>query len=205
MFGRPTTAQCSTLWRRKPSRCESCAHKHYCLANTRHALDCALKTAIASLFIYKLLAACCRSVQGGDNLAYTSLPLSCHTDNPYRDPYPGIQLLHCIVPASGERAGLSLLADGFAVADALRASDPLAFEVLSTVARPFDYRDPAGLTALHSKRPPIVLEPYTGDSNETNEREMRRVAAVHYNNRSAGPITDADPGKGLLSHFCANY
>ena len=38
---------------------------------------------------------------GGGNLAYTSLALGLHTDNPYRCPVPGIQLLHCLQPASG--------------------------------------------------------------------------------------------------------
>ena len=30
------------------------------------------------------------------NLAYTGLPISPHTDNPYRDPVPTVQLLHCL-------------------------------------------------------------------------------------------------------------
>ena len=30
------------------------------------------------------------------NLAYTSLALPVHTDNPYRNPVPTLQLLHCI-------------------------------------------------------------------------------------------------------------
>ena len=31
-----------------------------------------------------------------NDLAYTSLPLAPHTDNPYRNPVPCIQMLHCI-------------------------------------------------------------------------------------------------------------
>ena len=47
-------------------------------------------------------------------LAYTSLGLSPHTDNPYRKPVPCIQLLHCIInEVSG---GHSTLVDGFKVA-----------------------------------------------------------------------------------------
>ena len=38
---------------------------------------------------------CARPPQASD-LAYTSLPLDPHTDNPYRDPVPGVQLLHCL-------------------------------------------------------------------------------------------------------------
>ena len=31
-----------------------------------------------------------------NNLAYTNLGLGSHTDNPYRDPVPTVQLLHCL-------------------------------------------------------------------------------------------------------------
>ena len=37
-----------------------------------------------------------RSVPNPNDLAYTSLALSPHTDNPYRKPVPCVQLLHCI-------------------------------------------------------------------------------------------------------------
>src|SRR5258706_14419815 len=30
------------------------------------------------------------------NLAYTALAIAPHTDNPYRDPVPTVQLLHCL-------------------------------------------------------------------------------------------------------------
>src|SRR5262249_57208527 len=34
------------------------------------------------------------------NLAFTGLPIGPHTDNPYRDPVPTLQLLHCLVSAA---------------------------------------------------------------------------------------------------------
>ena len=37
-----------------------------------------------------------KSKPNPNDLAYTSLPLAPHTDNPYRKPVPCIQLLHCI-------------------------------------------------------------------------------------------------------------
>jgi len=52
------------------------------------------------------------------NLAYTREALQLHTDNPYRDPCPGIQLLHCQTPAPV--GGDSILVDGIAVAERLR-------------------------------------------------------------------------------------
>ena len=37
------------------------------------------------------------------NLAYTSRPIAPHTDNPYRDPVPTVQLLHCLRSAARRR------------------------------------------------------------------------------------------------------
>jgi gamma-butyrobetaine dioxygenase len=80
-----------------------------------------------------------RSVPSATDLAYTSLKLDPHTDNPYRHPVPGIQLLHCLTNETP--GGLSTLVDGLAVAEALRAEDPAAFASLSRVAVQFRYTD----------------------------------------------------------------
>src|SRR6185437_10442890 len=80
-----------------------------------------------------------RSVPAPCDLAYTSLPLDPHTDNPYRSPVPGVQLLHCLVNETS--GGLSTLVDGFAAAEALRARDVEAFELLSRTPVRFRYRD----------------------------------------------------------------
>ena len=44
-----------------------------------------------------------------NNLASTGLALGLHTDNPYRDPVPGLQILHCLRAAPG--GGARLFAD----------------------------------------------------------------------------------------------
>jgi gamma-butyrobetaine dioxygenase len=44
-----------------------------------------------------------------------------HTDNPYRDPVPTVQMLHCL--ASAAEGGDSGLVDGFAAARLMRAED----------------------------------------------------------------------------------
>jgi gamma-butyrobetaine dioxygenase len=82
-----------------------------------------------------------RSVPEASDLAYTSVPLDPHTDNPYRDPVPGVQLLHCLTNRS--TGGLSTLADGLGVAEALRERDPEAFELLASVPVRFRYADAA--------------------------------------------------------------
>jgi gamma-butyrobetaine dioxygenase len=58
------------------------------------------------------------------NLAFTSLPIPPHTDNPYRDPVPTVQLLHCLHNAAD--GGDSGFVDGFHAA-ALRAQDRAAY------------------------------------------------------------------------------
>lgn len=95
-----------------------------------------------------------RSTPGATDLAYTPVPLDAHTDNPYREPVPGIQLLHCLVNET--RGGLSTLVDGFAVATRLQATDPDAFHVLSHTPVRFRYRDDA--TELVASAVPVELD-----------------------------------------------
>jgi gamma-butyrobetaine dioxygenase len=80
-----------------------------------------------------------RSVPDANDLAYTSLALEPHTDNPYRDPVPGIQLLHCLTNRTA--GGLSTLVNGVAVAEALRVRDPYAFQILGRTPVRFRYID----------------------------------------------------------------
>ncbi|MGH8132804.1 MAG: TauD/TfdA family dioxygenase [Steroidobacteraceae bacterium] len=95
-----------------------------------------------------------RSTPDAIDLAYTSLALDPHTDNPYRAPVPGIQLLHCLVNET--RGGLSTLVDGFAVAQALREREPQAFAILSSTPVRFRYLDAE--TELTASAPPIELD-----------------------------------------------
>ncbi len=95
-----------------------------------------------------------RSTPNATDLAYTPVPLDAHTDNPYRDPVPGIQLLHCLVNETS--GGLSTLVDGFAVATRLKAADPDAFHVLSRTPVRYRYRDET--TELVASAVPIELD-----------------------------------------------
>jgi gamma-butyrobetaine dioxygenase len=80
-----------------------------------------------------------RVEEGAANLAFTDLGLAPHTDNPYREPPPGIQLLHCLTAAT--TGGQTLLVDGFAAALRLRAANPAAFEALATTPVRFAWAD----------------------------------------------------------------
>jgi len=70
-----------------------------------------------------------RSTPAAVDLAYSALALPPHTDNPYRTPVPGVQLLHCL--RNETSGGLSMLVDGFAVAEDLRHALPQAFDILA--------------------------------------------------------------------------
>ena len=52
------------------------------------------------------------------NLAFTGLGLQAHTDNPYRDPVPSVQVLYCL--ESSAAGGENMVVDGFAAARRLR-------------------------------------------------------------------------------------
>lgn len=95
-----------------------------------------------------------RSVPNANDLAYTALELGAHTDNPYRTPVPGVQLLHCLINET--TGGLSTLVDGLAVATALRERDPEAFAALTETPVRFRFQDP--VTELVASAPPIELD-----------------------------------------------
>ena len=80
-----------------------------------------------------------QSVPNPNDLAYTSLALSPHTDNPYRKPVPCIQLLHCI--ENEVNGGFSTLVDGFKVATHLKEKNPEYFEILTKIKVKFKFTD----------------------------------------------------------------
>ncbi len=109
------------------------------------------------------------------NLAYSGLGLQAHTDNPYRDPVPTVQILHCL--RNSVDGGDSAVVDGFAVAQRLRDADPGAFDLLTSHSVRYRY-DGDGVTDLQSKRPIIEVNP------------DGQIIGVRFNNRSAAPFTD---------------
>jgi gamma-butyrobetaine dioxygenase len=110
------------------------------------------------------------------NLAFTSREILPHTDNPYRDPVPTLQLLHCLRVA--DEGGDTGLVDGFAAARALSAEDPAAYQTLTSTAVSFEYIDKAA--ELRTSQPLIQLGPGGPAANS--------VRAVRFNNRSIRAI-----------------
>lgn len=116
-----------------------------------------------------------RSEVNPTNLAYTGLGLQAHTDNPYRDPVPTLQILYCL--ENSVAGGDSSVVDGFKVAERLKAEEGAHFDILSRYPAQFEYVGEDGV-CLRSKRPMIELSP---------DGEM---IAIRFNNRSCAPLID---------------
>ena len=109
------------------------------------------------------------------NLAYTGLGLQAHTDNPYRDPVPTLQVLYCL--ESSAAGGENMVVDGFRAAQVLQQENPAWFDVLSKYSARFEYAGEDAVV-LRSRRPMIELSP------------EGQLSAIRFNNRSAAAITD---------------
>ncbi len=80
-----------------------------------------------------------KSKPNPNDLAYTSLPLAPHTDNPYRNPVPCIQILHCI--ENKVSGGLSTLVDGYTVTGKLKKEFPDYYKILTEIKVRFQFVD----------------------------------------------------------------
>lgn len=74
------------------------------------------------------------------NLAFTPRGLPLHTDNPYRDSVPTVQVLNCLHPCRS--GGASLFSDGFRAADQLRSQSREDFHVLAETPVLFRFAAP---------------------------------------------------------------
>ena len=77
------------------------------------------------------------------NLAYTGLGLQAHTDNPYRDPVPTLQILYCL--ENSAEGGDSIVVDGFRAAEKLRDQNPEGFALLAGYPARFEYKGSDGV------------------------------------------------------------
>ena len=121
------------------------------------------------------------------NLAYTGLGLQAHTDNPYRDPVPTLQILYCLENSAD--GGDSQVVDGFRAAMRLQAEDRKGFALLSNYCARFDYHG-AGDVHLRAKKPMIELSP-DGE-----------LIGIRFNNRSTAPIIDV-PFDEMENYYAA--
>lgn len=116
-----------------------------------------------------------RAVLDANNLAYTHVGLGAHADNPYRDPVPSVQALHCV--ENSVEGGESRLLDGFNAADTLRRESEQHFSTL--VRTPLHFRFADSSADLRARVPLISTD------------EQGRITCVRYNNRSIDTIAVA--------------
>jgi len=119
------------------------------------------------------------------NLAYTGLGLQAHTDNPYRDPVPTLQILSCL--ENSARGGENMVVDGFAAARRLLEDDPTGFALLAGYPARFAYTGSDGVR-LFARRPIIEL---------STDGEL---TGLRFNARSAAPVRDVP-----FEHMAAWY
>jgi len=103
-----------------------------------------------------------KSKSNPNDLAYTTLHLSPHTDNPYRNPVPCIQILHCI--ENKVKGGFSTLVDGYTVTENLKKEDPKAYKILSEIKVRFKFTDRK-----------VVLEDWSELIHLDNNKEFKQV------------------------------
>lgn len=128
-----------------------------------------------------------RSSPNPVNLAYSGLGLQAHTDNPYRDPVPTVQVLHCL--QNTVDGGDTSLVDGFAAAERLQRENRPAFDLLARYPARFRY-DGDGVSDLQARRPMIELGP------------DGQLLGIRFNNRSAAPLADV-PFEKMEAYYAA--
>ena len=121
------------------------------------------------------------------NLAYTGLGLQAHTDNPYRDPVPTLQILYCL--ENSAEGGDSIVVDGFRAAERLHAENPDGFALLAGYPARFEYRG-SDEVCLRSRRPMIELSP-DGE-----------LIGIRFNNRSSAPFVNV-PFDKMEAYYAA--
>ncbi|WP_432843405.1 TauD/TfdA family dioxygenase [Dactylosporangium sp. CA-092794] len=122
-----------------------------------------------------------RTEERAVNLAFTARAIAPHTDNPYRDPVPTVQLLHCLRDAAD--GGESGLVDGFRAAALLREREPGHFATLAGTPATFAWG------RLRAHRPMIGVD------------ELGRIREIRYNNRSLQ--APAGPAERLAAFYAA--
>jgi len=122
------------------------------------------------------------------NLAFTGMGLQAHTDNPYRDPVPTMQILYCL--ENSAMGGDSFVVDGYRACERLREQDQQAFDLLSGYCARFEYRGSGGV-CLQARKPMIELS------------VDGRLQTVRFNNRSTA--ANRDVPFELMDQYYAAY
>lgn len=117
-----------------------------------------------------------KAVAQPTDLAYTAIGLLAHTDQPYRRPVPGIQLLHCL--RNDAPGGDSTIVDGLAASIALAVDDPGAYAALCEVEVEYRYD---------------MITDTVVDRGVTIDVDRRgRFRSIRFNTKLDSPVVDAE-------------
>ncbi|XP_068085044.1 gamma-butyrobetaine dioxygenase [Anabrus simplex] len=108
------------------------------------------------------------------NLAYLSTPLQMHTDLPYYEYKPGVNLLHCLVQTVGE-GGENELTDILNVSNKLRRDKPEEYKILTkTLVEWSDIGEERGIRFHSLYRSPVICEDLSGKFERVNYSQQQR-------------------------------
>ncbi|XP_023707783.1 gamma-butyrobetaine dioxygenase isoform X2 [Cryptotermes secundus] len=111
---------------------------------------------------------------GTSNLAYTSGNLQMHTDLPYYDYKPGINMLHCLVQTEGT-GGENQVTDAMHVAEKLKREKPEVYKVLTeTPVEWCDIGQESGYSFHSLYRTPVILNDSNGDFLRADYSQQQR-------------------------------
>ncbi|KAH8276093.1 hypothetical protein KR018_007420 [Drosophila ironensis] len=132
---------------------------------------------------------------GAQNFAYLSLPLPLHTDLPYYEYKPSVNILHCLVQTESP-GGSNLLVDAFHIADRLRQEHPEDFERLSRVQVDWnDIGSEDGREFHNIWRAPVICLDAQGRYTRINHSVPQRDS--HFN----VPLSEVQPWYDSYSKF----
>lgn len=116
---------------------------------------------------------------GTTNVAYLSSNLQLHTDLPYYEYKPGVNLLHCVTQSESE-GGENLLCDGLHVTNKLKNTMHNCYELLKTTEVQWEDIGEENGNKFHSiYRAPVICENANGDVIRINYSTPQRGS--HFN------------------------
>jgi hypothetical protein len=137
---------------------------------------------------------------GGNDTAYTALPLPPHNDGCYMRDQPGFQMFHCLQPAAS--GGDSTLVDGVALAARLGRRN---LESLQYLANPFNR-----IVYHHTDEKDIFLQSRPVFSRFSPSTSLlsgvEEIARVHFNDIDRAPLSSINaPPSALGPHMLSFY
>lgn len=120
-----------------------------------------------------------RAKPGTTNVAYLSANLQLHTDLPYYNYKPGVNLLHCLVQTESD-GGSNLLTDSLAVADWLKTDFNSSYQALTQTVVDWNDIGQEDGNHFHSiHRAPVICEDRFGEIERINFSQPQRDS--HFN------------------------